>query len=269
MAPLRLTELSGFSQIGSPILTTRLIDKDQTDLDLFVLFGSPTDVQVFTVIIANTVVVGSSSTPIPALTTTASFAVGSTFIIVLQGSGQVAGAGGAGGVGGSFPLAQLAGGYAGGGGGGAGPNVAVGGGVQDLAFAFNGQVGGVVNLGSGGGGAEIEPIPSPPPSIVASGVGSVGGTGIETFYDMTIDGVAGPGDGRVFGGGGGGAGGNETPQLSLDLDGGNGGGYGLPGSANSLGFGGALAGFAIVENGKTITYLPNKGALDIRGSAPA
>ena len=259
MPPLRVSQLTGFgASRGGP--SGVLIDTSQNHVDLYALLGSPTQARAYRIIIPTAVVVGATSAATPALYTGTSFTAGTTFVIQFVGTAAVIARGGAGGDGGQLIDSKI-GGQGGGGGGGRGSGIAPGGAAGGPS-SFPGQNGTQSAAGLGGDGLFINGTGSS-----SALPGGAGGTGIETHYDLTIDAQTSPGgSGRIYGGGGAGAGGDAS------ADGGDGGDYGEDGE-DTVGFAGTIAGgsagAAIVAlSGATITYLPSKGALDIRGAAP-
>ncbi len=228
---------------------------NEADVNLFTRLGSPATAKLWKILVLNNITLFSSSTSIPALRTTGSFPVGTTFELTLQGAALIVGRGGNGGAGGSFPEVKEAGGYGGGGGGGAGALPGAGG-ASGGGGALPGATGGT-ELGGGGGAGQFVGGDVP---IVGAGSGLAGGTALETHYPMTLkkDG----GSGRIWGGGGGGAG----AQIGNGAAGGN---AGTAGGTTSAASGGAAGAAISVQGSGSITYTPNKAAFDIRGSAPA
>lgn len=219
----------------------QVISSNQTNYNIYIAAGSPLISSTVTVTVNMGVVIGSSSTSLPAMDTGTGWAAGSTITFVSM-AGTIEGAGGSGGLGGTFRVTTgvpgsnggialnmqwpvtmtsvtgiIAGGAGGGGGGGWGGN------------------GTVSNGGAGGGGAGV---------IV--GPGGAGNDGTQTAGGTGNAGFSGGG----YTGGAGGNGGN--PGLS--------GSSGTTGTAGYAGSAGGLAGYAIKRNGNTCTGVADQPA---------
>jgi hypothetical protein len=240
--------------------------------DVFAAAGSPTDPVVVVLTIARNVIVGSSSPALPALTTGA-FRQGSRLII--RNRGSILGAGGAGGSGGN------------GGSGGqpraCGRDGAAGGAAISLGMVTTLRNRGLI-FGGGGGGGGVSGC-----NITAGGGGGAGSTGGSGGPGATVlneaDEIAfcgqdngfreGPpgSSGSLFAAGVGGK--SDFPIGDVDVRGGAGGGFGLPGehSFECIQFGGGNGGppgAAIERNGNPLTGVADgpfdSGTGPIRGA---
>lgn len=263
------------------------ISASANNVNLFTLAGSPAGIVALTVTINAGVVVGSTSTASPALTTGSGWAAGSTITIV--NNGTVEGMGGAGGAG--APGTADANGAAG----------QIGGDALQLLWPVsvnnsNGNIWG----GGGGGGASASAAGGVPGGGGGGGAGVSGGSGgasggLTTGGYNRRNAQAGTGGTQTSGGTGGLGGyfdmgsGNPT-NFSSDRAGAGGapgqaGAVGgasfydewmwddfdmiwIPGSKTQLASGGAggPAGYAVRQNGNGITWLAGLNGTQVKGT---
>jgi hypothetical protein len=237
---------------GSMRTISIVIATNQTDYDLFVAAGSPTDVVAVYVKVNSGVVIGGSSA-VAAFRQSANFATGS--LLYLLNLGSIYGFGG--------------------------PGWADGGDAMKLFNDIRIDNGSGQIFGGGGGGQSGLNITATHAEAEAGGggggqgqVGNAGAAHYGTFSGNIgathgVDGSA----GDVTGPGSGGAGGTDSGSGRFGGDGGSGGVWGVAGSSatnNSDGFRpgtpAGAAGKAINLNGHTVTWIAGNDSTHVKGA---
>src|SRR3989344_1373302 len=242
---------------GSSGNTNFTISSDTSNVNLYVLAGSPSTAGTYTVTINSGITVGSASAGTAALVS-GTWPAGSTVLLI--NNGNIYGRGGDGGAGGSsssIPCGVFCSQYpagAGGAGGAGGPAMSL-----SYNITINNTSGNIFGGGGGGGGGTGQ-----------NGAGGNGGGGGQGSMNSS----GGGGGGGTNESGGSGSGGTTSGPGApgsgggqfFHGPGGTGGAWASAGATPSGGASGGAAGGAIQLNGKTVTFLGGNDATHVKGA---
>lgn len=235
--------------------TNLIISSDAQNVNLYVLAGSPSTADTYTITINAGVTVGSANSATPALSTGV-WPAGST--VTLINNGNIYGKGGDAGAGGNGTSASILGGS------GAAGSPALSLGYNITLDNTNGKIFGGGGGGGGGNGywsCFISNCTGSGGNGGGGGQGSSGGSGGGGGTGLNENGSGG-GSGSTVGPGAGSIGGGSWPHNN----GGNGGAWASAGAASPNGGGGGAAGAAILLNSKIITWQGGNDVAHVKGT---